>query len=66
MKHPDKTHLQHTSEKTDETLRTGACNTRVQPLQHVQHPNILLQHPYETNCNIPLKHLKHLKQTLTT
>jgi hypothetical protein len=33
--------------KTDETLRTVACNIRVQPLQHMQHPDLLLQHPYE-------------------
>jgi hypothetical protein len=34
--------------KTDETLRTGAYNIRVQPLLHMQHPDLLSQHPYET------------------
>jgi hypothetical protein len=32
----------------------------------MQHPDLLLQHPYENTCNIPLKHLKHLKCTLET
>jgi hypothetical protein len=40
--------LQNTSEKTDKTLGTDICNMRVQPLQHIQHLNLLLQHPYET------------------
>jgi hypothetical protein len=48
MQHPSKTHLQHTSEKIDETLGTSACNIRVQSLQHMQHPDLFLQHPYET------------------
>jgi hypothetical protein len=36
------------SEKTDETLKIGACNIRVQPLQRMQRPDLLLQHPYKT------------------
>jgi hypothetical protein len=36
-------------EKIDETLRIGACNIHVQPLQHVQHPDLLLQHTSETS-----------------
>ena len=35
-------------EKTNETLGTDAYNIRVQPLQYMEHPDILLQHPYET------------------
>ena len=42
-----KTHLQHTSEKTDETLGTDVYNIRIQPLQHMQHPYLLLRHQYE-------------------
>jgi hypothetical protein len=34
--------------KTDEILRTDVCNICVQPLQHMQHSDLLLQHPYET------------------
>ena len=41
-------HLQHTFEKADETLETNAYNIRLQPLQHVQHRGLFLQHPYET------------------
>jgi hypothetical protein len=51
--------------KTDEILRIVACNIRVQPLQHMQHPDFF--------CNIRMKdlqhtseHLKHLKHTLVT
>jgi hypothetical protein len=53
MQHPDKCtcKLQHTSEKTNKTLRTGA----VQLLQHVQRPNLL--------CNIRMKHLQHIFKT---
>jgi hypothetical protein len=36
------------SKKTNETLGIDACNVRVQPLQHMQHPDLFLQHPYET------------------
>jgi hypothetical protein len=32
MQHPDKTHLQHPSEKIDETLGIDACNMRVQTI----------------------------------
>jgi hypothetical protein len=42
-------HLQHMCKKTDETLGIDACNISVQPLQYMQHPNLLLQHPHETN-----------------
>jgi hypothetical protein len=52
--------LQHTSGKTNETLRTKSCKIRVQPLQH---PDLLLQCPHETFANIPLKHLKHMLAT---
>jgi hypothetical protein len=41
-------HLQHTCTKTDETLEIDACNIRVQPLQHMQRRNLLLQHPHKT------------------
>jgi hypothetical protein len=34
--------------KTDETFRTDARDICVQSLQHVQHPDLLIQHPYET------------------
>jgi hypothetical protein len=47
--------------KTDKTLERDSCNIRIQSLQHMQQPNLLLQHPYENACNVPLKHLKHLK-----
>ena len=46
--------MQHTSEKTDETLGTDVYNISVQPLQHMQHPDLLLQHPYE--------HLQHTSE----
>jgi hypothetical protein len=39
--------MQLMSEKTDKTLETKACNIRVQPLQHMQHPDLFLQHIYE-------------------
>jgi hypothetical protein len=42
------THLQHTSEKTDETLGTDTYNICVQSLQHMKQPDLLLQHSYET------------------
>jgi hypothetical protein len=35
-------------EKPDETLRTKACNIRTKPLQHMQRPDLFLQHPYKT------------------
>jgi hypothetical protein len=35
-------------EKTDETLGTNTCNVHVQLLQHMQHHDLLLQHPHET------------------
>jgi hypothetical protein len=47
MQHLEK-HLQHTSKETNETLGTEACNIRVQPLQHMQHPDLYFQHQYET------------------
>jgi hypothetical protein len=62
IQHLDK-HLQHMCEtyatskkkhtcnvrwkKTDETFGTDVCNIRVQLLQHVQHTDLLLQHPYK-------------------
>ena len=50
--------MQHTSEKTTETLGTKACNIRVQPLQHMQHPDLL--------CNIYMKHLQHTAESSKT
>jgi hypothetical protein len=58
MQHPDK-HTCMRPENIDETLVTNLCNIRVQPLQHMQHPDLLLQHPSENTCNIPFKHSKH-------
>jgi hypothetical protein len=52
------TFLQHTSEKTYETLRTGACNIREQLLQQVQYPIYF--------CNIRMKHLQHTFETFET
>ena len=43
-------HLQDTSEKADETFKTDARNIHIQPLQHVQHSNLFLQHPYKTHA----------------
>ena len=43
----------------------GICRRWV-PLQHVQHLNLLLQHPDENTCNIRLKQLKHLQNTFET
>jgi hypothetical protein len=41
-------YLQHMcTKKIDETLGIDACNIRVQPLQRMQHPDLLLQHPHE-------------------
>jgi hypothetical protein len=37
------------------------CNIRIQPLQHMQHPDLHLQHPRET-----LATYQHLKYTLAT
>jgi hypothetical protein len=48
MQYPDETHLQHMYEKTEETLGTDICNISVQPLQHMQHPDLFLQYPYKT------------------
>jgi hypothetical protein len=51
-------HLQHTSEKTNKTLGTCACNIRVQPLQHMQHPPKHLKHRLTTCVKTP-ETLKH-------
>jgi hypothetical protein len=48
MQHPDKHNYNICPENTDETLETKAYNVRVQPLQHIQYLNLLLQHPHET------------------
>jgi hypothetical protein len=48
MQHPDKHTCNNTSKNTDETLETDLCNMHIQPLQHVQHSDILLQHSFET------------------
>jgi hypothetical protein len=50
--------LQHTSENNDKTLGTNICNIRVQPLQHMKHPDLLLQHPS--------KYLQHTFETSET
>jgi hypothetical protein len=34
--------------KTDETFGIDARDIRVQLLQHVQYPDLLIQYPYET------------------
>jgi hypothetical protein len=48
MQHPNKHIYNIRLKKIDETLKTEAYNIRVQPLQHMQYPDLLLQHPYET------------------
>jgi hypothetical protein len=48
MQYLDKRTCNMRLKKTDKTLRTKACNIRVQPLQHMQHLDLLLQHLYET------------------
>ena len=50
--------MQYASKNTDETLRTNACNIRVQLLQHMKHPNPL--------CNIHLRHLQYISETSET
>jgi hypothetical protein len=47
MQHTDK-HTCNLSEKSKETLGTDTHNIRVQPLQHMQHPDLVLQHPHKT------------------
>ena len=47
MQHPNK-HTYNIRLEKDKIFGTDACNIRVQPLQHVQHPDLLLKHPYET------------------
>jgi hypothetical protein len=42
----------------DETLVTDLCNISIQPLQHMQYPDLL--------CNIYLRHLQHTSKTLET
>jgi hypothetical protein len=44
--HPDKHACNMRPENTDKTLVTDLCNVRVQPLQHMQHPDLL--YPSET------------------
>jgi hypothetical protein len=34
------------SEKADKTFGTDTYNIGVQPLQHLQHPDLFLQHPF--------------------
>jgi hypothetical protein len=51
--------MQHPDKYIDETLRIGAYIIRVQPLQHVQHPDLFLQHPY-------MKHLQYISETFKT
>jgi hypothetical protein len=53
MQHLNKAHLEHTSGKIDETLKTEACNLQVQPLQCMQYPDLFLQHPHETLATYP-------------
>jgi hypothetical protein len=49
-------------EKIDEVLGTEVCNTRIQPLQHMQHPDLLLQHLRKTLA----KHTSETSKTLET
>jgi hypothetical protein len=49
------------SEKTDETFGTHTCNICVLPLQHMQHPDLLLQYPYEQ-----LQHTSETSETVET
>jgi hypothetical protein len=58
-------HMQHLDKytcnihlKTNETLRTDVWNISVQPLQHMQHSDLLLQHPYETLATYPWNNWK--------
>jgi hypothetical protein len=48
MQHPDKHTYNIHLKKTDKTLATEVCNISVQPLQYMQHPDLLLQDPLET------------------
>jgi hypothetical protein len=48
MQHPDKHTCNICLKKIDETLETNVSNITVQPLQHMQHTDLLLQHLYET------------------
>ena len=62
--------MHHTSEQTNETLGTDACNIRVQPLQYMQHLDLLLQYPCVKHISkifqiYTLKYLKHLKHFKT-
>jgi hypothetical protein len=48
MEHPTK-HACKIGKKTEKkTLETEPCNICVQQLQHMQHPDLLLEYPYET------------------
>jgi len=70
-------YLQHTCE-TDETFWTYSCYMPPKHLQHIRHPDLLLQHPYETlaiyvrnTCKTPentnqCKHMQHPNKTLAT
>jgi hypothetical protein len=48
MEHLDKHTCNIRLKNRDETLGPDACNIRVQSLQHMQYPDVLLQHLYET------------------
>jgi hypothetical protein len=48
MQHPNKHTCNIRLDKTDEILEKEACNIRVQPFQHIQHPGPNLQHLYKT------------------
>jgi hypothetical protein len=58
MQHPNKHTCNIRLDKTDELLEKEACNIRVQPLQHMQHPGLNLQHGR--------KHLQHTSETSET
>ena len=45
----------------DETLEREAYNIRVQPLQHMQHPDLHLKHPDTTLATYKRKQMKHLR-----
>jgi hypothetical protein len=57
MQHLNKTELQHTFKKQMKHWEQMLATCCKKPLQHMQHLNLPLQHPYENSCNIPLKHM---------
>jgi hypothetical protein len=73
MQHPDKHKLQYASGKHSETLGTKVGSISVQPLQHMQYLDLLLQHTYETSetletnaCNMYFQMQHLLKRVAST